>query len=262
MRAGHSGRQARLASRGMNNSPRARRIKVEIAYDGGSYHGWQVQPGLPTIQGVLEEIVSSIEGQPVEVAGSGRTDAGVHALAQVAAFTIENPIPPANLCRAVNRLLPSTIRILSVEEVDPHFHPRFHAKAKVYEYRLARGEVCSPFEWPWVHYYPYPLAEDRMRELTRAFEGEHDFTPFAASDDKDTQGHSKVRTIYSSELITEAGRLIYRVRGSGFLKHMVRNLVGTLLEAGKGNIGDCSVLPAKSGPTAPAKGLFLVRVEY
>jgi tRNA pseudouridine38-40 synthase len=240
----------------------ARRIKIEIAYDGGPYYGWQVQPDLPTIQGVLEEVVSNIEGKPVQVAGSGRTDAGVHALAQVAAFTIENPIPPPNLQRAMNRLLPPAIRILSVEDVHAEFHPRFHAKAKLYEYRLARGEVCSPFEWPWVHHYPYPLDGERMMRLARTFEGEHDFTAFAASDERDAEGHSKVRTIYSSQLTAEPGRLIYRVRGSGFLKHMVRNLVGTLLEAGKGNIEDLSVIPTKSGPTVPAKGLFLIRVEY
>lgn len=239
-----------------------RRIKIEIAYDGGPYYGWQVQPGLPTIQGVLEEVVSNIEGKPVQVAGSGRTDAGVHALAQVAAFPMENPIPPANLRRAMNRLLPSTIRILSAEDAHAEFHPRFHAKAKLYEYRLARGEVCSPFDWPWVHHYPYPLDEERMVQLARTFEGEHDFTAFAASDQRDAEGRSKVRTIYSSQLTAEPRRLIYRVRGSGFLKHMVRNLVGTLLEAGKGNIEDVSVIPAKSGPTVPAKGLFLVRVEY
>jgi tRNA pseudouridine38-40 synthase len=239
-----------------------RRIKVEIAYDGGPYHGWQVQPGLPTIQGFLEEIVSGIEGKPVHVAGSGRTDAGVHALAQVAAFTLGNPIPPVNLRRALNRLLPPTIRILSVEEATAEFHPRFDAKAKVYEYRIVRTEVCDPFEWSFVHHYPYPLAENRMIQLARIFEGEHDFTAFAASDERDAEGLSKVRTIYSSELMADAGRLVFRVRGSGFLKHMVRNIVGTLLEAGKGNIEDLSLLPGKSGPTAPAKGLFLVRVEY
>jgi tRNA pseudouridine38-40 synthase len=240
----------------------ARRIKIEIAYDGGPYYGWQMQPGLPTIQGVLEEVVSNIEGKPVQVAGSGRTDAGVHALAQVAAFPMENPIPAANLRRAMNRLLPPAIRILSVEDVHADFHPRFHAKAKLYEYRLARGEVCSPFDWPWVHHYPYPLDEERMMRLARTFEGEHDFTAFAASDERDAEGHSKVRKIYSSELTTEPGRLIYRVRGSGFLKHMVRNLVGTLIEAGKGNIENLSVIPTKPGPTVPAKGLFLIRVEY
>ena len=240
----------------------ARRIKIKVAYDGGPFHGWQVQPDLPTIQGMLEEAASEIEGRRVHVAGSGRTDAGVHALSQVAAFTLENPIPVVNLRRALNRLLPPAIRVLSAEEVHAHFHPRFDAKAKTYEYRIIRAEVCSPFEWPWAHHYPYPLFEDRVNQLAAAFEGEHDFTTFAATDDRDEEGRSKVRTIYRSEVTAAPGRLLYRVRGNGFLKHMVRNLVGTLLEAGKGNIDDLSVFPAKSGPTAPAKGLFLIGVEY
>jgi tRNA pseudouridine38-40 synthase len=239
-----------------------RRIKITLAYDGGPFHGWQVQPGLPTVQGILEEVISEIEKKAVHVAGSGRTDAGVHALAQVAAFTIENPIPLPNLRRAVNRLLPPSIRILSADEVHPRFHPRFDAKAKTYEYRIVRGEVCSPFEWPYVQHYPYPLVEEPMQSLAQAFCGEHDFSAFAASDDRDEEGHSKVRTIFSSVLENRGDRLVYRARGSGFLKHMVRNLVGTLIEAGKGNIPVVSVLPAKSGPTAPAKGLFLVSVEY
>jgi len=239
-----------------------RRIKATIAYDGGGFHGWQVQPGLPTIQGVLEQVISGIEGKPVQVAGSGRTDAGVHALGQVAAFTLANPIPLANLRRAINRLLPPAVRVLSVEDVDARFHPRFDARAKTYEYRMAREEVCSPFDWPFVHHYPYPLDEDRIAQLALTFEGVHDFTAFAASDDSDEEGKSKVRTIISSALIRQPGRLIYRVRGSGFLKHMVRNLVGTLIEAGKGNIRDLTVLPERSGPTAPAKGLFLIEVEY
>ena len=239
-----------------------RRIKATIAYDGGPYHGWQVQPGLPTIQGVLEEIISEIEGKPVPVAGSGRTDAGVHALGQVAAFNLVNPIPLPNLRRAINRLLPPTVRILAVDEVHADFHPRFDARAKTYEYRIARDEVCSPFEWPYVHHYPYPLEENGMARLAAVFEGIHDYSAFAAADDSDDEGKSKVRTIFSSVLERQPGRLTYRVRGSGFLKHMVRNLVGTLLEAGKGNLPDLSVLPAKSGPTAPAKGLFLIGVEY
>lgn len=239
-----------------------RRLKITIAYDGSAFHGWQVQPGLPTVQGALEQILSEMEGAPVHVAGSGRTDAGVHALAQVAAFSIANPIPPANLRRAVNRLLPPAIRVLTVEELHADFHPRFDARAKVYEYRILRAEVCSPFEWPYVHHYPYPLHEEGMARLARAFEGEHDFTAFAASDDRDAEGKSKVRTVFSSALECVEGRLVYRIRGSGFLKHMVRNIVGTLLEAGKGNIEDLTVMPERSGPTAPAKGLFLVRVEY
>jgi len=214
------------------------------------------------VQGLLEQVVGEIEGKAVEVAGSGRTDAGVHALAQVAAFTLENPIPLTNLGRAINRLLPPTVRILSAEEVHPDFHPRFEAQAKTYEYRMLREEVCSPFEWPYVHHYPYPLEEDRMIQLAAVFTGSHDFSAFAAADESDAAGKSKVRTIFSSVLEREPGRLIYRVRGSGFLKHMVRNLVGTLLEAGKGNLAELGTLPPKSGPTAPAKGLFLVEVEY
>ena len=239
-----------------------RRIKIKVAYDGGGFHGWQVQPGLPTIQGILEQIVSGMEGKPVHVAGSGRTDAGVHALGQVAAFSIENVIPLPNLRRAINRLLPPAVRILEVEEVHPEFHPRFDAQAKTYEYRIIRQEVCSPFEWPYVHHYPYPLEEQRMAQLAGVFEGTHDFRAFAAADDRDEPDKSMVRTIYASRLDGGSGRLTYRVRGSGFLKHMVRNLVGTLLEAGKGNIGDLTALPEKSGPTAPAKGLFLDTVEY
>lgn len=239
-----------------------RRIKAIIAYDGGGFHGWQVQPGLPTIQGALEQVISGIEGNPVQVAGSGRTDAGVHALGQVAGFTLANPIPLPNLRRAINRLLPPSIRVLSVEEVDSGFHPRFQARAKTYEYRIAREEVCNPFDWPYVHHYPYPLDEHRMTRLAAAFEGVHDYSVFAAADDSDEEGKSKVRTIFSSSLVRQPAYLIYRVRGSGFLKHMVRNLVGTLLEAGKGNIEDLAALPGKSGPTAPAKGLFLIEVEY
>ena len=128
-----------------------RRIRITVAYDGTDFHGWQVQPGLPTIQGTLERIVSEIEGRPVQVAGSGRTDAGVHAEAQVAAFSLENRIPVENLKRAVNRLLPPSIRVLAAEEAPEGFHPRFHATAKTYEYRIVRAESCPPWEWRYAH---------------------------------------------------------------------------------------------------------------
>ncbi len=246
-----------------------RRIKIEVAYDGTDYHGWQVQPGLPTIQGTLEQVISEIEGKPVQVAGSGRTDAGVHALAQVAAFTIENPIPAGNLLRAANRLLPYDIRIVRVDEVDAEFHPRFGAKAKTYEYRIFRGEICLPFERRYVYHHPYPLDIEEMTRLAPLLEGEHDFTVFAAADDRDELGGSKVRTIFCSRLALENDRLIYRVRGSGFLKHMVRNVVGVLLEVGKGNVDERGLLERLSpdarilpGPTAPSRGLFLISVEY
>jgi len=238
-----------------------RRIRITLAYDGTEFHGWQVQPGLPTIQGILEEIVSGMEGSPVHVAGSGRTDAGVHALAQVAAFTIPNPIPTDYLRRAMNRLLPAAIRVTGAAETHPDFHPRFDAVAKTYRYTIFRSEICPPFEWRYVHHHPYPLNEPRMIEAAGIFQGEHDFSAFAAADDRDAEGKSKVRTIFASTLEREHDRLVYTVRGSGFLKHMVRNLVGTLVEIGRGNIDGVSI-PEKSGPTAPAKGLTLVSVEY
>jgi tRNA pseudouridine38-40 synthase len=246
-----------------------RRIKILVSYDGTDYHGWQVQPGLPTIQGALEQVISGMEGRPVQVAGSGRTDAGVHAIAQVAAFSIQNPIPVDNLRRAMNRLLPRDIRVLSVEEAAPDFHPRFQATRKTYEYRIFRGEICSPFERRYVCHHPYPLAIDEMIAVAPLLEGEHGFTAFAASDERDELELSKVRTIFCSRLALEGDRLTYRVTGSGFLKHMVRNIVGVLLEVGKGNVDragflsrlepGCQIPP---GPTAPARGLFLMSVEY
>src|SRR5215813_13028335 len=160
-----------------------RRIKITIAYDGTDFHGWQAQPGLPTIQGTLERIIGDIEGKPVHVAGSGRTDAGVHAMAQVAAFSLQNPIPEYNLRKAINRLLPASVRVLSVEETYPDFHPRYDAVAKTYEYRIHRGEIVSPFEWRYAHHFPYPLDERAFIDAAPLLEGEHDYTAFAASDD-------------------------------------------------------------------------------
>ncbi|MDQ2899056.1 MAG: tRNA pseudouridine(38-40) synthase TruA [Acidobacteriota bacterium] len=240
-----------------------RRIKIVVAYDGTDFHGWQVQPGLSTIQGTLEEILHRIEGRPVSVAGSGRTDAGVHARAQVAAFSFENPIPTENLVKAINRLLPPTVRVLTAEERALEFHPRFDAIAKTYEYRIARGPFCSPFDWRYVHHFPYRLDTEAMIRLAPLLEGEHDFSAYAASDDSDAQGKSKVRRIFSSRLEAAEDLLTYRVRGSGFLKHMVRNITGTLLEAGKGNLDENDFVEMKkAGPTAPAKGLTLLSVEY
>ena len=245
-----------------------RRLKLTLAYDGTAFHGWQVQPGLPTIQGTLETVFEQIEKRPVHVAGSGRTDAGVHALAQVAAVSIENPIPCDNLRKAVNRLLPPDIRIMTVDEVHEAFHPRFDAVSKLYEYRLFREEVCPPFQKRYVHHHPYPLNEAAMAAVASELEGEHDYTAFAATDERDKLGESKVRTIFSSRVNRQGDCLVYRVRGSGFLKHMVRNIMGTLIEVGKGNVreGDLRRMlrdrKPKAGPTVPACGLFLVEVHY
>ncbi len=246
-----------------------RRLRFEVAYDGTDFNGWQVQPGLPTIQGILEETIGSIEGKLVHVAGSGRTDAGVHAYAQVAAVTIENPIPADNFRRAVNRLLPRSIRINHVSEVALCFHPRFDARRKTYEYRIFREEVCPPFDQRFVYHHPYPLDEAAMAQAAPLLEGEHDFTAFAAADEKDASKPSRVRTIFRSTLARNETTLVYRVTGSGFLKHMVRNIVGVLLEVGKRNLRQEDVLARlapgcriKPGPAAPASGLFLISVEY
>jgi tRNA pseudouridine38-40 synthase len=246
-----------------------RRIRMTVSYDGTEYHGWQVQLGLPTVQSVLEAVLAEIEGAPVKIAGSGRTDAGVHALAQVAAFTLVNPIPVDNLRKAINRLLPLDIRVFDVVEAAADFHPRYQAVAKSYEYRIHRTEICPPFAHRYVYHYPYPLDEARIFELAPLLEGEHDFAAFAASDDKDELGRSKVRRIFHSRARRSGDMLVYNVRGSGFLKHMVRNIVGVLLEVGKGNLNrediekrldPASAIP--TGPSVPALGLFLVSVEY
>jgi|SRR5579875_1000287 len=246
-----------------------RTLRFEVAYDGTDFNGWQVQPGLPTVQGVLEEVIGTIEGSTVRVIGSGRTDAGVHALAQVAAVSLKNPIPADNFRRAVNRLLPGSIRVSRVSEAAENFHPRFDARRKTYEYRVFRDEVCPPFGRRFLLHYPYRLEEPAMFAAARLLEGEHDFTAFAASDEKDALNASKVRTIFHSVLQRIEKMLVYRVTGSGFLKHMVRNMMGVLFEVGKGNLTEQDVLARltpgcgiRPGPTAPASGLFLISVEY
>lgn len=250
-------------------SPPLRRIRVTLSYDGTNYHGWQVQPELATIQGTMEAVLAEIEGSPVKVEASGRTDAGVHALAQVAAFTIANPIPVDNLRKAINRLLPRDIRIIEVAEAAPDFHPRFQAKAKTYEYRIWRGEICPPFERLYTYHHPFLLDEPCVVELAPLFAGEHDFSAFAAADEKYEAGALTVREIFSSVAERRGDSLVYRVRGSGFLKHMVRNIVGVLLEAGKGNLTRADIeerlrpgCGIASGPAVPGRGLFLIGVEY
>lgn len=238
-----------------------RRLRITVCYDGSEFHGWQVQPQLTTIQGTLQAVLGEIEGAAVAVTGSGRTDAGVHALAQVASFDLRNPIPCDNLRRAMNRLLPHSVRVVDAVETSPTFHARKSAIAKTYEYRIVRSEICPPFERRYVHHHPYPLDPAAMAQMALLFEGTHNFRVFAASDERYTPDYDTTRTIYSSRLTASGERLIYRVRGNGFLKHMVRNLAGTLLQAGRGNFSP-SEWPPKSGQTAPPGGLFLISVEY
>lgn len=256
--------------------------KATLSYDGTAFHGWQVQPDAPTVQGTLAATIRQVTGETVLPQGSGRTDAGVHALGQVASFELAGSIPPTNLRRALNRGLPPSIRVLSVGPAPAGFHARHSARGKSYEYRIfelrapANGEqVCSPFTAPYVWACPWLLDFDRMAAAAALLVGTRDFTSFAASDpdrsqrEEDGDPADNVRTIFTSTLTREGGLIVYRVSGTGFLHHMVRNIVGTLVEIGRGAL-PTDAIPAilracdrsAAGPTAPASGLFLVKVEY
>lgn len=249
-----------------------RNFKLTLAYDGHDFAGWQVQPDRATIQGTLVSAIEQLTGEKTLPQGSGRTDAGVHALAQVASVSLESSIPALNLRKALNDVLPSSIRILSVEEVAEDFHARRSARAKTYRYRIYRGEICPPFLARYVYHHPYPLDEERLIATAQAVAGEHDFTSFAAVDPerrKEGLEAGNVRTIYSSEWKREDTEMIYTVRGNGFLHHMVRNLVGAFLMIGKGTLtaeGLRRILEMRdrsaAAATAPASGLVLVSVEY
>ena len=269
------------------SGPELRTFRVTVAYDGTDFHGWQVQPGKPTVQGHIQDALGRITGESPLPQGSGRTDAGVHALAQVASFSLLAPIPPENLHRALNRTLPQAIRITDARSVPNSFHARHSARAKTYEYRVFRGPICPPFQARYVYPCRQRLDYDVLEAAALHFLGEHDFASFAATDPDLTHRDpelipdgpttiaplSTVRTVFSStwerQPIPEGELWLYRIRGNGFLHHMVRNLVGTMLDSSRGLIAVSaipSILAAKSrslsGPNAPARGLFLHSVEY
>lgn len=250
-----------------------RNLKIILAYDGTDFYGWQVQPERPTIQGTLADALRRITAETVMPQGSGRTDAGVHALGQVASCALASSIPAANLVIALNDVLPAAIRVLRIDEVPADFHARKSAMAKTYQYRIFRGDICPPFLARYVYHHPYPLDEDAMMAAAEAVAGEHDFTSFAAVDPEKREEESErsnLRTVLGSQWQRASDELVYTIRGRGFLHHMVRNLVGTFLLVGKGSlqVGDiprileaCS-RSANPGATAPASGLYLVGVEY
>ena len=274
------------------------RWKATLSYDGTHLHGWQIQPTLPTVQGALAAAIAQITGQHTLPQGSGRTDAGVHALGQVAHFDLDAPIPAANLHRALNQTLPPAIRILALAQVQSTFHARHSARCKTYEYRIfprafadrtatIPDRICSPMLAPFVWDCPHALDTNRLDRAATLILGTHDFTSFAAAGsdalnpdrpprlpddpaaDYPTTPPSPCRTILASSWHHTPDLLIYRVTGDGFLHHMVRNLVGTFVQIGSGRL-DSAQIPqilavrdrSAAGPTAPASGLFLVEVRY
>lgn len=249
-----------------------RNLKLILAYDGADFFGWQVQPDSPTVQGTLASAIGRITGEKVLPQGSGRTDRGVHALAQVVTFVTESSVPTANFLKALNDILPASVRVLEVNEVSPDFHARHSARAKTYRYRIYRQSICPPFLARYVWHYPYALDEQEMARAAGLVVGEHDFTSFAAVDPergREDEPASNVREIFSSSWERVGEELVYMVRGRGFLHHMVRNLVGTFILVGRGTLqlDDITrILEARSrsaaGATAPAAGLYLVNVEY
>jgi tRNA pseudouridine38-40 synthase len=261
-----------------------RTLKIVLAYDGTDLVGWQRQPAGVSAQARLEDALSAIEGGPVPVVGAGRTDAGVHALGQVASCRIDHPLPATRLAAALNAMLPADIRVLEVEEVDDAFHARYGARSKTYRYLLLNSAVVSPFERRYVWHVPQPLDVRAMAAGAGHLEGEHDFAALraAGSATKTTVRRltsATVREATSAVVVGESlalrsaggpGRVVaFEFTGTGFLRHMIRNAVGTLVEIGLGKREPAwmaEVLAsgdrAQAGPTAPARGLFLVSVGY
>jgi tRNA pseudouridine38-40 synthase len=244
-----------------------RTLKLTVTYDGTRFVGWQRQAEGDSIQGLLEDALARFEGGPVTVQGAGRTDAGVHALAQVASVRMTCTHDVATLTRALNAQLPEDLRVLSVEEVSPEFHARFSAKTKTYRYHIRNATLVMPFERSYVWHLPEPLDLEAMGEAAEMAIGTHDFAAFQSVG---TQVPCSIRTLLRSAIVQPQPTLIaYEVTGDGFLRHMVRALVGTLVEIGRGwrpaeSMRDLVAGATRhdAGATAPPHGLFLVAVDY
>lgn len=246
-----------------------RTLKITLQYDGTNYVGWQRQAAGASIQGLLEDALAPIEGASVMVHGAGRTDAGVHALGQVATVGLTASLAAPTLARALNAVLPADVRVLSIEEVDPEFHARFSAVGKVYEYRIVNAPIVSPFLARYVWHLTQPLDAAAMREGAERLVGAHDFAAFQGAGSAVTSTERVVRAIDWEDGAAFDRPLVMRIHGDGFLRHMVRNIIGTLVEVGTGRWLPSRVAEilasrdrTQAGPTAPPQGLFLVRVEY
>jgi tRNA pseudouridine38-40 synthase len=244
-------------------------LKLVIAYEGTSYHGWQIQPGMPTIQGTLEERLATVLREPVRLSGAARTDAGVHALGQVATLAITGAAEPRRLHRSINALLPEDVAVCRVEEVPAAFHARHSAIGRIYRYQITEGAWVPPFLRSYAAHALRPLDVEAMDEAARLLIGRADFSSFRASGDV---SESPVKEIRASRVRREEGCIglvTYTVEASSFLQHMVRNIVGTLIEVGRGRLHPSAIrgiVDARdrraAGPTAPARGLFLMKVLY
>ena len=240
--------------------------KILLTYDGTAYRGWQVQPEGDTIQGRLRDALSHMAKTPVDVVAAGRTDAGVHALGQAAHFQLVHAIPADGLARGLNTMLPEDIRVRHVEEASPEFHARYRARSKTYRYHLDRASVPLPFRSRFALHHPHDLDRALLDEAARLFQGEHDFAAFRASS---CNAKTTTRHVFVSHWLDHDTELVFEVAATGFLQHMIRNMVGTLLEIGRGKrpVESITHLFARgdrtqAGPTAPAKGLHLIRVDY
>jgi len=255
-----------IASTQESRSDPTRTLKLTLAYDGTRFVGWQRQAEGVSIQGLLEDALARFEGTRVTVHGAGRTDAGVHALGQVASVTVGFGHDLATLRRALNAQLPVEVRVLTVDEVEPNFHARFRARSKTYEYRIRNTAVADPFDRAYVWFVPERLDLPAMKRAAMDLVGTHDFAAFRSAG---SQGSRTVRTMTRSIWRDTGGLLAYEIVGDGFLRHMVRAVVGTLVEVGRGQRRADSMAAlleghsrAAAGATAPAQGLFLVRVDY
>lgn len=242
--------------------------RVDVAYVGSRYHGWQIQPGRPTIQGVLAGRLTELYGMAVVPTGAGRTDAGVHALRQVAHFFAPPLIPSDRLPEAINCRIPDDIRVLGAGRANPEFHARRSASSKIYQYRVYTGTTVDPFCAPFVHHLRAPLDLPDMEEAARHLLGVHDFSSFCAHA-RETEACGHVRNVLRLSVRGRGHLVTVTVEADGFLHHMVRNIVGTLLQVGAGKVPPGSVRRVldsrdrrNAGPTAPARGLRLCRVVY
>jgi tRNA pseudouridine38-40 synthase len=243
-----------------------RNLKLTLSYDGTDFHGWQIQPQLPTVQGELRGALQKLFNHEVTITGSGRTDAGAHAHGQVANVGTVRTMSTDAVQRGTNALLPSTIRVLAVEEVSADFDSRRSARAKTYEYRIWRNPIVSPFHNRYVYAFRYPLDEEAMDRGTTCFLGTHDFTSFCATA---TDVEDRVRTIYAASWVRSEPKWVFQIRGNGFLQYMVRTITGTLIKIGQGRLQPeqlPEIFEARdrrlAGPSLPAQGLHLINVEY